>query len=273
VTCEVTPVIFRREVDEQIVQCDIAGLRSAIDAARRLQPELGADGIEVAGGFAAFTGVGSPLSEAIGVGSQGPVDAAEIAEITAFYQSHGTRPRVFVTPLADPSLARVLAQAGYVPIEYSNVLASDRLDSFARRDERIAVTSDVEAWSHASARAFTGREILEPGDETIATVIASCEGVIALEACENGAIVATAAMDVRLGCAGLFAGSTMGEFRNRGWQIALICDRIARAREAGANLLRAGAAPGSTSERNFQRCGFVTLYTRVLWELPEPPMP
>jgi len=266
-------MLFTREVDERIAACEIAGVRCAIDAVRRLQPELEAEGMKVAGGLAAFTGIDSPLSQAVGVGYQGPVGAAEIAEITAFYRSHCAQPRVFVTPLADPSVGRALAEAGYVPVEHSNVLASDRFDGFARWDERIAITPDVEAWARASARAFTGREILEPGDDSIATVIASSDGVIALEARENGAIVATAAMDVRFGCAGLFAGSTIGSFRHRGWQIALICNRIARARDAGANLLRAGAAPGSTSERNFQRCGFVTLYTRVLWELCEPPIP
>jgi hypothetical protein len=73
-------------------------------------------------------------------------------------------------------------------------------------------------------------------------------------------------MDVRDGCAALFAGSTMAAFRNRGWQIAMIRDRIARARDEGARWMRATARPTSTSERNFIRCGFQTLYTRTLWQ-------
>ncbi len=73
-------------------------------------------------------------------------------------------------------------------------------------------------------------------------------------------------MDVRGDCATLFGGSTLTSFRKHGLHGALIRERIAQARDAGARFMRAGATPGSTSERNFQRCGFVTLYTRTLWE-------
>jgi GNAT superfamily N-acetyltransferase len=63
----------------------------------------------------------------------------------------------------------------------------------------------------------------------------------------------------------LFAGSTHPAFRRQGWHTELIRDRVARARDAGARLVHAPAGPGSASERNFLRCGFIRLYTRVLW--------
>jgi hypothetical protein len=263
---EVTAVLLTRELEETIRQCEIAGIRGGVETARRLAPEVGAESIEVAGGLVAFTGIDSPLSQAVGVGSLGPVTRDEIAEIADFYQSRGATPRIFVTPLGDPSLAPALAAAGYVPCEYQNVLVSDAFDAFASYDDRIAVAADLEAWARASAQGFTGRAVLEPGDDAIAKIIAFSEGVCPLEARDDGAIVATAAMDVRRECAGLFAGSTMPGFRARGWHVLMIRDRVARARAAGARFMRATASPASASERNFQRCGFVALYTRALWE-------
>ncbi len=259
-------MLLTRELNETIRQSEIAGIRSGIDTVRRLYPEEHAESIEVAGGLIAFTGIESPLSQAIGVGVSEPVTTDDIARITEFYESRGATPRVYATPLADPSLELSLARAGYAPCEHENVLASDSFPPHARDDDRIGIASDLDAWAHASARAFMDVDTLKPGDDRIASILASSEGVWPLEAREGGAIVATAAMDLRDECAGLFAGSTLPAFRGRGWQIALIRDRIARARDAGARFMRAAARPASVSERNFRRCGFAALYTRVLWE-------
>jgi GNAT superfamily N-acetyltransferase len=260
-------VLLTRELDESIRRAEIGGIRCAIETARRLWPSVGAQGIEVAGGLAAFTGVESPLSQAYGVGTLGPVSREDVERITEFFQSHNTTPRVFVSPLADATLGQALAAAGCAPSEYQNVLVSDDLDTHARRDERVGVARDLHDWAQASARGFTDREELFPGDADVALLIASSEGVCALEAGERGAIVSTAAMDLRGECSALFAASTLPTFRRRGWHTALIRDRIARARDSGARFVRATARPGSISERNFHRCGFATLYTRTLWEL------
>jgi hypothetical protein len=259
-------VLLTRELDKSIRRAEIGGIRCAIETARRLWPSVGAQGIEVAGGLAAFTGVESPLSQAYGVGTLGPVSREDVERITEFFQSHNTTPRVFVSPLADATLGQALAAAGYAPSEYENVLVSDDLDTHARRDERVGVARDIHDWAKASARGFTDREKLLPGDADVALLIVSSEGVCALEARERGAIVSTAAMDLRGECSALFAASTLPTFRRSGWHTAMICDRIARARESGARFLRATARPGSTSESNFRRCGFATLYTRTLWE-------
>jgi hypothetical protein len=174
---------------------------------------------------------------------------------------------VFVAPAADPSLQRELTTAGYVAGEREqSLLASDDVIGHAERDDRIGVAQDLDAWARASAAGFLERERLEPGEDVIALILATTQGTIALEARDGGRIIATAAMSVTRDNAALFAGSTLTAFRRRGWHAALIRDRVARAREAGARLVRATAGPGSASEKNFVRCGFVRLYTRVLWE-------
>jgi hypothetical protein len=259
-------VLLTRELDETIRRGEIAGISSGIDTVRRLYPEEHAASMEIAGGLAVFTGINSPLSQTYGVGTLAPVTIDEIAQITGFYESRSATPRVFVTPMADPSLGRMLAAAGYAPAEYENVMASDEFDAYALYDGQIAIATDVGAWADASARGFMDLETLAPGDDRIARVLASSQGVWALEARDDDTIVATAAMDIRGECSAMFAGSTMRGYRHRGWHLALIRDRIARARDAGVRFMRATGRPSSSSERNFHRCGFETLYTRVLWE-------
>ncbi|MGP8099720.1 MAG: GNAT family N-acetyltransferase [Candidatus Cybelea sp.] len=201
------------------------------------------------------------------MGTCGPVSASDVAKISEFYESRGATPMVFVTPAAHPSLASELAAAGYAAGDREQaLLAANDLIDHAQRDDRIGVAKDIAAWAKASAAAFLEREKLEPGDDVIALILATAEGTIALEVREGERIIATAAMSVIGNNAALFAGSTLTAFRRQGWHTALISDRVARAREAGASLVRATAGPESVSEQNFMRCGFVKLYARVLWE-------
>jgi len=267
---ELPAVLSTQELHDRIAACEVAGIRAAIATVRRLYPDANAEGVDIAGGLAAFTGADSPLSQVYGAGRVGPVSAAEIAEITAFFESRGATPRVYVSPLADPSLSRRLAAARYAPCEFENVLASQELDAHAARDERIRIAADPEAWARASAMAFTDRDAVGDADAAIARVLVYSPGVTALEALDDGAIAATAAMDLHGDWTGLFAGATLGPYRGRGWHTALIRDRLARAFERGARFARGHAKPGSTSERNFLRCGFSVLYTRTLWERQQP---
>lgn len=263
---EGTPVLLTRQIHEAVTRGEIEGVRCGLDAVHRLYPQEGATSLDIAGGLAAFAGAESPLSQAYGIGTRTRVGAEEISRITAFYQSRNAVPRIFVAPLADPSLEVALVAKGYRPAEYENVLVCDDF-SAALHDDRIAVASDSQAWARASAEAFTTQNAPGPADTRIAMVLASSEGVCALQAREGDVIVATAAMDVRGEWSALFAGSTISNYRNRGWHTAMIRDRMARARAAGARLLRATAKPNSVSERNFRRCGFTVLSTRALWEL------
>lgn len=258
-------MLLTPELDEALARYEIEGIRCGIETVRQLYPEERADSLEIGGSLIAFTGVGSPLSQAYGVGAFASVTQDDVGRITEFYESRNATPRVFVTPLADPALGRELSKAGYAPVEYENVLVCDDF-SHALRDNRIGIAADLEAWARASVEGFLDRVSLRPDDDRVARVLAFSEGVCALEAREGETVVATAAMDVRGECSALFAGSTLPGFRSRGWHVALIRDRIARARDSGTRLLRATAKPASGSERNFHRCGFLTLYTRVLWE-------
>lgn len=174
--------------------------------------------------------------------------------------------RVNVSPLTNPELGALLARSGYVPAEYQNVFVADLDTLEGEHNPRITELTDLAQWADASARGFSDEA--EPGDvlHKISLLIAS-GGATALEVRENGTVIATACYALEREGMALFAASTLPPYRRRGWQRAMIRERIARAKGAGMRYARVGAAPLGDSERNFRALGFVPLYTRVTWEL------
>ncbi len=92
------------------------------EALARLRPESGAAFEEIAGGYSVFTGVNSPLTQAMGLGLNGPVSEAEMERLENFFRSRGDAVRVETCPLADPSLVGLFGSRTYRVREYSNVL-------------------------------------------------------------------------------------------------------------------------------------------------------
>lgn len=221
---------------------------------------------DVAGGIVAFAGAGSPLSEATAIGVGAFVTPADVDGITSFYRERGCVPRITLGPLSDPQLGALLARAGYVPVDFRNLLVAEIDALEGERDPRILETADPQAWGKASARAFA--DGAEPDEGMRMTgIFMAASGATALCACENGEIVATACLAMEpTGIAALFAASTLPHARRKGWQRTMIRDRIARAKEAGMRHARVEATPLGESERNFRKLGFVPLYARVLFE-------
>jgi hypothetical protein len=57
--------------------------------------------------------------------------------------------------------------------------------------------------------------------------------------------------------------ATLASARRRGAQRAAIQQRLTSAAEVGLSLVAAEVASGSSSERNYLRCGFVVAYSRA----------
>jgi GNAT superfamily N-acetyltransferase len=256
-----------RAAGEAIERAEIRGRHECVESARRIAPQLNSEIVEIAGGAVPFAGVGSPLSEAVGLGTFAEVTGRDVDALTDFYVRRGTPPRVAVMPLASPDLFDELVRAGYRPVEHQNVLAREISSVDCERDERIVESHDPWTWGRASASGFAGRD---PSDDdvVVGAIIAAIPSVTALELRIGGSVAATGAMDVQGEYAALFAASTATAARGRGFQTALIRDRIARARERGARVAHAGAGVASPSERNFRRLGFTVLFTRSIWEKP-----
>src|SRR6185436_8742957 len=96
----------------------LAGVEFARSWAR-MHSYTGEVAIEIAGGFAGFAGVDSPVTQAFGLGFEGPVTHEDIEAMEDFYLARGSAVNIETCLLADPSLVKVLLERGYEPIEAS----------------------------------------------------------------------------------------------------------------------------------------------------------
>jgi GNAT superfamily N-acetyltransferase len=250
----------------RIERAEARGWRSALEFGRDALPDRGLIVTGIGGATVCFSGPDSFFSQTVGIGIDSEVTDEDIEAIAEFYNSRGTDARIIATPIAGDELARKFIAHGFTIEEYENALAGDLTQMKGERDERVEVCSDPELWAQKSARAFEDGN--DPGEALLfgSFLMASHPNVSALALRENGHIVTTGCIALEPdSIAGLFATSTAPAARGRGYQTALIRDRIARAREGGSRIARATAKPGTPSERNFRRCGFQVLYTRATW--------
>src|SRR5580698_9203318 len=82
---------------------------------------------EMAGGWAIFHAIASPVTQAIGVGMNGLVESSDLDRLEAFFQSRGSAAIIDLCTLADPSVLESIHERGYTVREISNVLVR-RLD-------------------------------------------------------------------------------------------------------------------------------------------------
>jgi ribosomal protein S18 acetylase RimI-like enzyme len=254
---------------DTIERREVAGVYSCIQSAQRRFPQLHPATAEIGGGVAAYAGVNSPFSEAIGIGLWERAGRAEAEALTAFYRERGAQPRVRVSPYADEHFVRSLVALGYVPVEYENPLVVELAAIAPRRDERVEEMRDAQEWSRATGSAFMDGKPCDDSNLIVGLMVCTPPQTTALEIRIDGVIAASGAMDVQDEIAGFFGAATAPAFRRRGLQSALIRDRSARALERGARFARVTTLPGCLSEQNYRRMGFAPLYTRTLWGIPE----
>ncbi len=244
-----------------------------VEARAQEFPDVGAQWIEVAGAYAMFDGVGSPLTQTFGLGVFGPVSAAEFDQIEDFFQSRGADVFHEVCPLADSSVFTAFNERGYRPIEFSNVVyrpISEDLRLGATRNDgiKVRVVDEVEnnlwaetalaGWSEFAEIADFMRDM---GQVTARSRALSFIGELDGEPIATGAL--TIAGDVAL----LAGASTVPSARRQGAQLALLEERLRYAASQGCTIGMMVALPGSGSQRNAERHGFRIAYTRTKWHL------
>lgn len=239
----------------------------ALQFARR-RPELGVAVEPLAGGRAVFAGPGSPLSEAKAMGLHGPVAEADLDRLEAFYFERRHPCRVFICPLADPSLIDGLGRRGYRLSGFEDFLAmplaSDDAEPSAMPGVEIRPAGPDAAGLYASVVApnFAGPEGMT---EDLADLIASMYGIdqtSAFLAYVDGQPAGGGAILIHRGVALLAGAATLPAYRRRGVHAALHHARLALALRSGCELAMQAAEPGSTSHRNAERRGLRVAYTR-----------
>jgi len=255
-------------------EIEMAEAEAAVDCAERLRAVRG-DGegaVEaVAGGYSVYCGANSPVTQAVGLGLNGPVSKEEFDKLEEFYFSRNEPVRVETCPLADATLIEHYRERGYGVTEFSNVMVRP-----VRKDEKVeipaglqierAAPSEIDLWVLTVAQGFAEHFPVTQELLDIMRLFASGKDTECYLARIEGKVVGGATVAVRGRIAGLFGASTVPAYRKRGVQTALLQTRMRRAAEAGCDLAMSLAQPGSASQRNITRRGFQTLYTRVKFE-------
>ena|SRR5215472_968411 len=255
-------------------EIEIAEAEAAIGCAERMRA-ASANGegavAAVAGGYAIYCGADSPVTQAVGLGLNGPVGKEEFDKLEEFYFTRNESVRVETCPLADQTLIQHYGERGYQVTEFSNVMVRP-----VRRDEAMAIpdgmqiekagSNETDLWVLTVAQGFAEHFPVTQELLDIMRMFASGKDTECYLARIDGKVVGGATVAVRGRIAGLFGASTLPAFRKRGVQTALLQTRMRRAAELGCELAMSLARPGSPSQRNITRQGFQTLYTRVKFE-------
>lgn len=227
--------------------------------------------LEMGGGIAVFQGAESPLTQAVGLGLNGPVPEADLDALEAFFRSRGARVSIDLCPLADAGLVNLLANRGYQAAEFNNVLVRplDGLEITLTPRVRRAVASEADLWAHTVGHGFFEQPELTDEEMDVGRAIFSMPGALCfLTASESGENTGGGAMATCGGLATLFADSTIPRFRGQGLQRELIATRLHEAAALGCDLAAATTLPGSGSQRNYERMGFRVAYTKVVLAAP-----
>lgn len=222
--------------------------------------------LEAAGGVAVYEGVDSPLTQAVGLGLNGPVLPAELDRIEDFFRSRGACVTIDLCPLADPGLLELLAGRGYRPKEFNNALVRPLggLEPAPPLRVRRARGEEGDLWAHSVGHGFFELPELTDEEMNVGRAIFAMPGALCyLTEFGSGEPAGGGAMAVSSGLALLYADSTIPRFRGQGLHRESIAARIQEACALGCDFAAATTLPGSGSQRNYERMGFRVAYTKV----------
>lgn len=259
------------DLARRLERTEARGNANFVEARAEAFPDVGATWIEVAGAYALFDGVGSPVTQTFGLGVFQPVTATELDQIEEFFQSRGAEIFHDVCPLADQSVFTLLGERHYKPVEFSNVLyqpISTDLRLQASRNEKVKVRvvekDEVDLWAQTAFEGWS--EFTEVADflRDLGEVKKRSKGPCFLAELD-GKPIATGALTIAGDVALLAGASTIPTARRQGAQLALLEERLRYAATRGCTVAMMAAQPGSGSQRNAERHGFRIAYTRTKW--------
>jgi hypothetical protein len=242
-----------------------------VEARAGLEPETGATFSRVAGVSAMFDGPDSPVTQTFGLGLFGALEDTAYEELENFFRHRSAPVHHEVSPRAHPDTLTQLGVRGYIPVEQSTVLLRPTSLPIAANPNVKVREIRPDEWSRWSRTAGEGWSSESPElatfVEAFAHVLIRADGVKCFVAEIEGRAVATGSLSIAGDVALLMGASTIPSARRRGAQLALLATRLEYAASRGAQLGMIVAHPGSPSQRNAERQGFRTVYTRTKWRL------
>lgn len=253
-------------------EIELAEAEAAV-ACARMMISKGADAATetIAGGYAVYCGANSPITQAVGLGLDGPVSGEEFDMLEEFYFRRKEPVRVETCPLAAPTLLEHYKERNYHVSEFSNVMVRPvgkipRARLTAGLETQKAGPEELDLWTLTVAQGFAENYPVTQEILNVMKMFSMGKNAECYLARIEGRVAGGATLAARGRIAGLFGASTLPEFRKRGVQTALLQVRLKRALEIGCELAVSLAQPGSPSHRNMTRQGFQNLYTRVKFE-------
>jgi GNAT superfamily N-acetyltransferase len=244
---------------------------ASVDSRRDLQPQVGAEWIDVAGVYAMFDGPTSPLTQTFGLGLFEPFLARQFDQVEEFFTSRGAPTAHEVSSFVAPETLSLLSVRGYAPIEASTVLVRPTSTASDAGSGEITVRAlgedETPVWVRVAAQGWAS-ESPELGSflESLGAVVAHARGVTCFVAELDREPIAAAALNITNNIALLAGATTIPAARRRGAQRALLQARLAFAAACGIDLAMVVTQPGTASQRNAQRQGFRPVYTRAKWQ-------
>lgn len=266
-----------RNLSQKLERAEACANAAFVEARAEFSPESGAQWIEIAGAYAMFDGIESPLTQTFGLGVFDEITHAELDRIEAFFKVRGAPVFHEVSPLADPSLTALLNERGYQPIEMTSVLYQslerDRelnLSLNSNIKTRIAAADEAEIWARTSAAGWaTEAEGLADFMFNFGRISAKTKGGFPFLAELEGKPISAGMLFIYDDAAILAGASTVPEGRRKGAQNALLDARLKFAAEKGCKIAMMGALPGSQSQKNAEKNNFRIAYTRTKWHLKD----
>jgi hypothetical protein len=264
-----TDIVLARRLERAEAQSNV----DFVEARARVFPESRAAWVDVAGAYAMFDGVTSPLTQTFGLGLFDAITDAELERIEQFFQQRNAPVCHEVSPLADASLLPLLTRRCYQPIEFTSVMCREinrditvSGPSNARLRVRKIDDDEHDLWAETAARGWSESPELSDFMLTLSQISAQRTHTVSFMAELSGRPIATGAMSLCDRVALLAGASTIPEGRKQGAQTGLLDARLHYAADQGCDLAMMCAAPGSASQRNAERQGFRIAYTRIKWK-------
>ena len=127
---------------------------------------------------------------------------------------------------------------------------------------KVRRSKDVGSWGLTVARGSFNRDEIGPLElEMFEMLLRGSTGLLAEL---DGQPAGGGAFAVQDGLGLFFSDSTLAAARGKGVHQAVISARLAMAAESGCDLAVVSTAPGSISQRNYEKFGFQVVYTRVV---------
>ncbi len=237
-------------------------------------PESGARWVEIAGAYAMYDGVRSPVTQTFGLGLFQSITGKDLDQIEGFFKDRGARVFHEVSPLAGLPLAVLLTERGYEPVEFTSVMyrpLGSRSDIDVSLNEKIQARpispSEHGVWGDTAAKGWGKLPEFPDLFSDLAKLNPHHKNSVSFLAFLEGRPVAAGALNMTGSVALLAGASTIPEARKQGAQLALLDSRLRYAAERGCDIAMMCAAPGSASQRNAERHGFRIAYTRIKWGL------